>query len=94
MSEDESVSASLLLLGDLLEVLVNDSDSEHDSGSGTNCAHEVGKDAESSNAHTSKGGSNSDVSAKVADHRLFTVTSLDDHILVHQLTHNIARRAS
>jgi len=88
-SEDESVSTLLLFLGNLLEVLVDNSDSEHDTGAGADGAHEVSEDAESSNAHSTEGGSRGDVAGEVSDHGLFT-KAFDNHVLLHQLAHDIA----
>jgi hypothetical protein len=91
-SEDECVCASLLLLGDLLEVRVDDGYGKEDSSSASDGSHEVCEDAEGTNANTTEGSSGDDVSTEVLDHGFFAVAISNDHVLLHQLVNNITRR--
>ena len=93
-SEDHSVGTLLLLLGDLLEVTIDDGDSEHDTSSGTDGSHEVSEDAESTDTHSSKGGGSVDVLSEHTDHRLFAETSVEHHVVLHKLTDNISGRGA
>jgi len=79
----------LFLLGDLLEVLVDNSDSEENTSSRSDGSHEVGEDAESTNADSTEGGSGVNVFGKLLDHGGFS-PSLDHEFLVHELAHDIA----
>lgn len=76
------------LLGEHLKVLVDDSDGKEDSGSGSDGTHEIGDDGESTDAHTSEGGSDGDVVVEDLDGRLSTVSG-DDHLLVGELLGNL-----
>jgi len=87
-SEDECVSASFLLLGNLLEVLVNDCDSEENTSSGTNSSHEVSEDGEGTNAASTESCGSRDISIEVLDHGLLSLT-LNDEFLVDELSDNI-----
>ncbi|GMT25660.1 hypothetical protein PFISCL1PPCAC_16957 [Pristionchus fissidentatus] len=78
----------LLLLDEDLEVLVDDGDGEQNSGSGSNGSYEVSSNGEGSDAETSEGSSGRDVSAKLVDHRLLTVTA-HDHGLLLELLSNV-----
>ena len=68
-SEDEGFRSSFLLLSYHLEVLIDDGDSEEDTGTGSDCAHEVGEDGEAADAHATEGGSNRDVAVQHLDGR-------------------------
>mgnify|MGYP006104693471 CR=1 len=78
----------MLLFGDLLEVLVDDSNGEEDTCSRSDGAHEVGEDAESTNADSTEGGSSVNVPGKFLDHGLFS-PAFDHEFLIHELLHDI-----
>jgi len=88
-SEDARVYSLLLLLGDHLKVLVDDSYGEEDSGSRSIGSHEVSEDAETSNGETTRGSSSVNTFGKLLDHRHFS-PSFNGEFLVHQLTHDIS----
>ena len=90
-SEDQGVLTTLLLFGDLFEVLIDNSHCEHDTRAATNSAHNVSEDAKSADANTTETGSSCDVTGEVANHRVFSKTTLNSHILLHKLSANITR---
>jgi hypothetical protein len=67
--------------------LVNDGDSQEDTGSRSNGSHEISKDAKSSNADTTESGSSVDVASELVNHGLFS-PSFNHEVLVHQLLAN------
>jgi len=87
-SEDECVSASFLLLGNLLEVLINDCNSEENTSSGTNSSHEVSEDGEGTNAASTESCGSWDISIEVLDHGLLSLT-FNNEFLVDELSDNI-----
>jgi len=89
-SEDEGVGTSLFLLGNLLEVLIDDCHCEEDTCARTDGSHEVGEDGESSNADSTEGGSGRNVAVEVLDHRVLSHT-FDDEFLVDELSSNVSR---
>ena len=89
-SENKSISTLLLLFGDLLEEGVNDGDCKHDTCAATDSAHEVGKDAKSTNADTTADGGDMNVAGNVFNHRLLTVVH-NSHFLVHQVLDDVTR---
>ena len=90
-SEDDRVAALLLLLGDLLEVLVDDGHSQEDTRARANGAHEVGEDAEGADADSTEGSCGVDVTGELLDHRLLS-PALNHQVLVHQLLHDVLGR--
>ena len=87
-SENESVATLALLLCNLLEVAVDDSYCEHDTGAGANGSHEVREYAKGSDADATEGGSSVNVAAEVSDHG-FLSDSFDRHVLVKQVADNV-----
>jgi len=92
-SEYDRFCSFLLILGNLLEERVDNSDGKHDTGTATNGAHEVGKDAKSTDADTAEGCGDMDVPSEVLDHGFLTKT-VDGHLLVHEVRDDIARCTS
>ena len=90
LSEHKGVSAFLFLFGDLLEVTIDDGDSEHDTSSTSNGSHEVSENAKSSNAYSSESSCSVDVASEIPDH-CFLAHSLNCHILLQQVADHIAR---
>lgn len=88
-SENESVLTTLFFFGNLLEVLVNDSNSKHNTSSRTNSTHEVSKDAQSTDANTTESSSSCNVAAQIANHRFLTEATFKHHVLIHQLASNV-----
>lgn len=92
-SENHGILALLLLLGNLFEERVNDGDCKHDTRSTANGAHEVCENAERTNADSSKGGRNVDVTGQVTRKgRLLHVSNR--HLLLHQVCDDVSRRRS
>ena len=87
-SENKCISTSFFLLSNLLEVLIDNGDSQKDTSSRSNSSHEVSKDGEGSNTNSTESGSGWDISVEVLDHGLLS-HSLDDEFLVDELLHNI-----
>ena len=81
-------SLHLLLLEGLVE-LVDDGDTEKDTGSGTDGAEEIGNDGEGTDAHTTEGGGGGDVPVEDVDDGGITV-ALHDHLGIAELLGNIA----
>lgn len=88
--EEESITATLLglLLGESLEGGVDGGNGKEDTSTRTDGTHEVSSDGESSNAKTSEGSGGGNVALEDLEGRLITVT-LDDHVLLSELTSNI-----
>lgn len=93
VSEDDSVSSLLFLLRDLFKVLINNGYSEQNTCARSDSSHEVGKDAKSTNANSTEGGSGVDVLGELFDHRRFP-PAFDHELLVHKLAHDVAGRLS
>ena len=89
-SENDRIASFLLVLGDLLEEGIDDRDGEHDTRARANGSHEVGKDAESTDADTAEESGCVDVATNVLDHG-FLAQAIDDHLLVHQVADDVAR---
>ena len=87
-SEYKSVSSSFLFFSNLLEVLINDCNSEENTSSGTDSSHEVSEDGEGTNADTTESCGSRDISIEVLDHGLLSLT-LNDEFLVDELSDNI-----
>lgn len=88
-SEDSDVFASVSLLRDLLEVLVDDCHGEHDTRAAANRTHHVRKDAQCADANATEHRRSVDVSAQVVNQRLLTQTSGDRHVLFLKLTADV-----
>ena len=88
-SENHTFRLLLLVLGDLLEEGVDDGDCEHDTGTTANGTHKVSKDAEGTDADTTEGSSDMDVSRQVLDHGLLAKT-LNGHVLIHEVSNYIS----
>ena len=81
------------LLGEDLEVLVNDANGHEDTGARANGAHEVSKDGEETNAETTKGRGSGNVAVELLEHRVLAVTA-DDHLLILELLGHVAGGAA
>lgn len=68
----------------MLEEREDDGDGEHDTGTGSYGAHEVGEDAKTSNADSTESGSDVDVASEVSDHGFFAHT-LNGHVILQQV---------
>ena len=80
-------SLHLLLLEGLVE-LVDNGDTEKDTGSGTDGTEEIGNDGEGTDAHTTEGGGGGDVPIEDVDDGSITV-ALHDHLGIPELLGNI-----
>ena len=80
----------LLLFGDLLEVLVDDSNSEEDTGSRPDGAHKVSEDAKGSNTDSTERGSCGDASTENADHGVLSDSTFEHQVLRHKLADNVS----
>lgn len=87
-SENDRVISFFFCLGDLLKVLIDNSYSEEDTSTRTDGSHEICKDWKQSNAESTESSSNINISAKIFDHRSFTLT-FKHHVLLHQLACDI-----
>lgn len=81
-------SSLLLLLGEDLEILVDNGDGEKDSGSRSDSTHEVGDDGKSSNAQSSEGSGGWDVLVEGAVGGSLAMSN-DDHSLLMELLGNV-----
>jgi hypothetical protein len=91
LEEETSKSTKLgLLLSDGLEGLVNGGNSQQNTSSGSDGAHQIGSNGKGSNAQATEGSGSGDVTVEGLSGALVTVTA-NDHLLVLELLGNILR---
>ena len=91
--EEERTHAShfALFFDEDLKVLVNDCDGEQDTGSGSDCTHEIGENGKGTDAEASEGRGRWNVPVQLVDHGGLAVTT-HNHLLLAKLLGNLAKK--
>jgi len=91
-SEDVGIFSLVFFLGDLFEILVNNRDCKHDTCAGADSTEHISEDTKSTDTDSTEGSGRSDITRKVTNHGFLSETTLNSHILVHQLSADVLGR--
>lgn len=92
-SLEDRATSLLLLLVELLVELINNSNREQDTSSGSNSTHKISNNGQGTDTHTTEGSGSWDISVQFLDNVGVSVT-LEHHVLISELLGNILGAAS